>query len=175
MLEETGNPLDLVITGPGFFQIQDVGGDTVYTRDGNFGVDREGNIVTSQGLRLVPNLTVPQNAQVSVGQDGIVRASVGENVTQVGQIQLVTFPNAAGLSATGGNLMRETDASGAPIVGNPGDDGLGTIVGGFLEKSNVEVVNELVGLITSQRAYETSSRAISAADEMLTTVNQILR
>jgi flagellar basal-body rod protein FlgG len=175
VLEETGNPLDLVITGQGFFQMQGINGDTIYSRDGNFGVDRDGNVVNSQGLKLIPNLTVPANATVAVGQDGFVTASVGNTSSQIGQIQLVNFANASGLDSRGGNVVRESDASGAPITGNPGDDGFGSLVAGFLEKSNVEVVNELVGLITSQRAYETSSKAISAADEMLTTVNQILR
>lgn len=175
VLEETGNPLNLVITGPGFFQVQAVNGDTIYTRDGNFGVDRDGNIVTAQGLKLVPNLTVPQNATLAIGQDGFVTATVGDTSSQIGQIQLVNFANPAGLDAQGGNIMRVSDASGPPLTGNPGDEGFGTLTAGFLEKSNVDVVNELVGLITSQRAYETSSKAISAADEMLTTVNQILR
>ncbi len=175
VLEETGQPLDLVITGPGFFQLQSISGETIYTRDGNFGIDRDGNVVNSQGLRLIPNLTVPQNATVAVGQDGFVSAIVGQVSSQIGQIQLVNFANPAGLSSEGGNVLKQSGASGPPIQGNPGAAGFGTIVGGFLEKSNVEVVNELVGLITSQRAYETSSKAISAADEMLTTVNQILR
>ncbi|MFT7617175.1 MAG: flagellar basal-body rod protein FlgG [Planctomycetota bacterium] len=175
VLEETGNPLDLVITGQGFFQMQGLGGTTLYSRDGNFGLDRDGSVVNSQGLKLIPNITIPPNAQVAVGQDGSITAIVGDTSSQVGQIQLVNFTNPSGLSSQGSNNMRESDASGAPLSGNPGDDGFGGIVGGFLEKSNVEVVNELVGLITSQRAYETSSKAISAADEMLTTVNQILR
>ncbi len=175
VLEETGNPLDLVVTGAGFFQLQSISGDTVYTRDGNFGIDRDGNIVNSQGLKLIPNLTVPQNATISVGADGFVTSTVGNTSSQIGQIQLVNFANPSGLDAKGGNVMRLSDASGTALTGNPGTIGFGSIVSGFLEKSNVEVVNELVGLITSQRAYETSSKAISAADDMLTTVNQILR
>ncbi len=174
-LEETGNALDMVITGQGFFQLQDIAGNTVYTRDGNFMVDRDGTIVNSQGLKMTPNLTVSPNAQIAVSQDGIISQIVGDTTSQVGQIQLATFTNPAGLEAVGGNLFKKSEASGEATTGTPGSDGYGGLVGGFLERSNVEVVNELVGLITSQRAYETSSRAISAADEMLTTVNQIVR
>ena len=175
VLEDTGNPLDLVITGSGLFQLEDLAGNTVYTRDGNFGQDRDGNLVNSQGLRVIPNITIPQNAVIAVSSDGTVTATVGETSSQLGTIQLATFTNPAGLESAGGNIFRLTDASGDAITGNPGDEGFGGISAGALEKSNVEVVNELVGLIVSQRAYESSSKAISAADEMLTTVNQILR
>ncbi|MCB9834145.1 MAG: flagellar basal-body rod protein FlgG [Planctomycetes bacterium] len=174
-LEETGNPLDLVITGSGFFQLQDISGSTVYSRDGNFMVDRDGSVVNSQGLKLIPNISLQPNAKVAVGVDGVVTQVVGDTSSQVGQIQLASFTNPAGLEAIGGNIFRKSEASGEAVTGTPGAAGYGGLVGGFLESSNVEVVNELVGLITSQRAYETSSRAISAADEMLTTVNQIVR
>ena len=177
VLEETGRPLDLVVTGPGFFKLTDLAGGTVYTRDGNFSIDATGALVNSLGLKLDPPITVPPGAEVSVSIDGTVTARIQgeENSQNVGQILLANFPNPAGLDSIGSNMMRETAASGAVIEGTPGSDGLGGLSQGFLEKSNVEVVNELVNLIVSQRAYETNSRAISAADEMLTTVNQIVR
>ena len=176
VLEETGRPLDMVITGNGFFQLQDISGATVYTRDGNFSIDSTGQVVNSQGLKLQPNITVPEGATLAVAGDGTLTAKVGDQpATQLGQLQLVNFPNPSGLESFGGNLYRETVASGAATTGTPGSDGFGSMVQGFLERSNVEVVSELVGLIVSQRAYETNSKAISSADEMLTTVNQIIR
>ncbi|MEZ6195515.1 MAG: flagellar basal-body rod protein FlgG [Planctomycetota bacterium] len=175
-LEETGQPLDLVIGGPGFFKLTDINNNTVYSRDGNFKVDADGNVVNSAGLRLAPALTVPAGADVTVGPDGQVFARVGDEAqSQIGQIELANFPNPAGLEAIGSNILRETEASGAAISANPGLDGLGRLQSGYLERSNVDVVSELVGLIIAQRAYETNSRAISAVDEMLTTVNQIVR
>ncbi|HGY91753.1 MAG TPA: flagellar basal-body rod protein FlgG [Planctomycetes bacterium] len=176
VLEETGRALDLVITGNGFFQLQDINGGTVYTRDGNFHADSNGDVVNSQGLKLVPSINVPAGATLAIAADGTISARVGDQAaTQLGQLQLVNFRNPAGLDSTGGNLLRETAASGTPTTGTPGQNGYGTIVQGFLERSNVDVVNELVSLIVSQRAYETNSRAISSADQMLTTVNQILQ
>lgn len=176
VLEETGRTLDLVITGPGLFKLTDLAGGTVYTRDGSFSVDANGDVVNSLGLKLDPGITVPPGAKVSVGLDGTVTARVdGEEAsTNVGQITLANFPNPSGLDSIGSNMLRQTVASGAAIEGTPGSEGLGALRQGFLEKSNVEVVNELVNLIVSQRAYETNSRAISAADDMLTTVNQIV-
>jgi flagellar basal-body rod protein FlgG len=175
-IEETGQPLDLTISGKGFFQLTDINGNIVFSRDGNFKTDAAGQVVNSQGLRLEPAINVPQGADVTVGPDGQVYARVGDQQqTAVGTLQLVNFPNPAGLEAIGSNLLRETPASGAPITGQPGIDGLGRLTSGYLERSNVDVVTELVSLIISQRAYETNSRAISAADEMLTTVNQIVR
>lgn len=175
-LEETGQPLDLTISGNGFFQLTDINGNQVFSRDGNFKTDAQGQVVNSQGLRLEPAIQVAPGAAVTVGPDGSVYARVGdEQQTNVGQIQLVNFPNPAGLEAVGGNILRETPASGAAVQGQPGVDGLGRLTSGYLERSNVDVVTELVSLIISQRAYETNSRAISAADEMLTTVNQIVR
>ncbi|MCA9323336.1 MAG: flagellar basal-body rod protein FlgG [Planctomycetes bacterium] len=175
-LEETGRSLDMVITGNGFFQLTDIGGGTVYTRDGNFHVDSNGDVVSAEGLRLQPAFNVPEGATVAVSGDGTVTARVGDQATTtVGQLTLANFPNPSGLDSIGGNLYRETAASGAATTGTPGSNGIGGMVQGFLERSNVEVVNELVNLIVSQRAYETNSKAISSADEMLTTVNQILR
>lgn len=175
-LEETGSPLDLVISGQGFFQVEDLSGNIVFTRDGNFKPDALGNLVNSQGLKLSPGITVPPQASVSVDQSGAISAAVGNApATNIGNVQIANFPNPAGLEALGGNLLKETVASGAAVLGNPGDEGFGSILSSFLERSNVEVVSELVNLIVSQRAYETNSRAISAADEMLTTANQIIR
>lgn len=176
VIERTDRALDLVISGEGFFKLSDINGNAVYSRDGNFNVDAIGQIVSGQGLKIEPAVTVPDGATVNVEADGRILAKVGDGPTQeIGRIALVNFANPAGLESAGGNVMRETDASGAPIEGTPGSLGLGSIQSGALERSNVDVVSELVNLIISQRAYETNSRAISAADEMLTTVNQIVR
>lgn len=173
-VEETGNPLDLAIAGDGFFKLQDLAGNAVYTRDGSFRVDANGDVVSSDGLKLDPALNIPQGAKIVVSPDGTVTSKVGDQAaTTLGRLQLSFFRNPSGLESVGGNIMKETVASGAEVVGNPGEDGYGQILGGFVERSNVEVVDELVDLITAQRAYEINSRAIKAADEMLTTVNQL--
>jgi flagellar basal-body rod protein FlgG len=172
-LLQTGNPLDLAIEGDGFFEITLPDGTTAYTRDGSFKIDANGNIVTAQGYFLQPQITIPQNAiSVSVGQDGIVTAQVpgSQQPQQLGQIQLARFVNPAGLSPiSGGNLYTQTAASGAPIVTQPGINGAGNIQSGYLEASNVQVVQEIVNLIVAQRAYEANSKAIGAADQMLQT------
>ena len=176
VLQNTGRDLDLAISGDGFFRLNDLSGNSVYTRDGAFTVDAQGQMVNSQGLRLDPGIRIDAGARVSIAPDGTVSAKVGDSpATEVGRIEVVRFPNPAGLETVGQNLVQETVASGREIPGNPGEDGFGTLTQGFLEGSNVEVVDELVNLITSQRAYEINSRAISAADQMLTTVNNIIQ
>lgn len=174
-LTQTGNSLDMAIEGSGFFQVQRPDGSIAYTRAGNFSVTAEGTVVTSDGLPLIPQVTVPEGAtSVTVGNDGTVSATLqGEATpTQLGQIELATFMNASGLSAIGGNLLVESAASGTPQVGVAGLEGRGSIRSGSLETSNVNVVEELVDMIETQRAYEVNSKMIKATDEMLQYVNQ---
>lgn len=177
-LENTDNPLDVAIQGDGFFQVRGGDGATYYTRDGSFRLDASGNLVNANGMLLEPNITIPADAKsIQIGQDGTVSVMQPGSTTptQVGQIQLARFVNPAGLSSEGGNLYSETAASGSATVGTPGENGLGQLEQGFLERSNVQMVHELVKLITAQRAYEINSRAIKAGDEMLTTANQLIR
>ncbi len=175
-LQQTSNPLDIAIEGDGFFQVTQPDGTPAYTRDGNFQRDANGAIVTNDGYFLSPQITVPANAtQVQVGQDGTVTAQIpGQQTPQtLGQIQLVRFTNPAGLAPKGQNLYTQTGSSGAPTLSQPGLNGAGTLQGGYLEQSNVSVVQEMVNLITAQRAYEANSKAISTADEMLSTAVQM--
>jgi flagellar basal-body rod protein FlgG len=176
-LENTGRDLDFAITGEGFFQVTMPNGEKRYTRDGAFQRNANGAIVTSIGYYLEPAITLPAyTVSVSVGPEGSVTVKNGSGTTSVvGTIQLARFPNPTGLSSEGGNLLAETEASGAPTVGIPGRTGMGSIEAGFLEKSNVQMVSELVNLITAQRAYEINSRAIKAGDDMLNTANQLVR
>lgn len=179
--EQTSNPLDLSIEGDGFFQIQIQNGETRYTRAGNFRIDDKGQLVNSDGYLLIPNVTIPNGTDVTritVGTDGTIQAAqngTDTNPTILGQIQIATFLNPSGLSSEGGNLFSATLASGAAQPSNPGVQGFGMIRSGFLEGSNVEVVTELVSLISAQRAYEINSRAIRAGDEMLSTSIDIVR
>jgi len=176
--KQTDNPLDLLIEGEGFFQILLPDGTTAYTRDGAFKVDGQGRLVTSDGFTLQPEITIPPDAvSINVGTDGTVTVVVsGSNQPQtLGQIQLARFINPAGLRSLGRNLFAATAASGEAMVGTPGLDGLGNIAQGYLEMSNVQVVEELVNMILAQRAYESNSRAIQAADEMLQTANNLRR
>ena len=175
---ETGNPFDLALEGDGFFEVTLQTGERAYIRAGSFKIDNQSRLVTSDGDPLEPGITVPLTAeQISIGQDGTVTATEPGQAapSQIGQIQTVRFPNPAGLRALGRNLSAETDSSGAPQTGSPGADGRGTILQGFLEQSNVSVVEELIALITGQRAYEITSKAINVADEMLRTTNSIVR
>jgi len=176
---ETNNPLDLAIQGKGFFQIRRPDGTIAYTRAGNFQLDRDGNLVTGNGDPIEPQITIPAQAQsVTVAADGTVSyAQPGQTATQVaGQIQLANFTNPGGLNSIGNGLFLQTDASGDPTVGNPGgQEGLGTLQQGFVEASNVSVVEEFINMITSQRAYETNSKVVKAADEMYSEVNNITR
>lgn len=176
-LTKTDNSLDIAIQGRGFFEILLPDGTQGYTRDGSFQINDQGIVVTSAGYQLQPPITVPQNAtSISIGGDGTVSVTVPGSaaVSQVGNIQLTDFINPAGLQAKGENLMAESGASGAPQPGNPGINGLGTVVQGYVESSNVNVVEELVNMIETQRAYEMNSKAISTADQMLQFVSNNL-
>lgn len=168
----TENPLDVAILGSkGFFQVSMPDGTTAYTRDGAFSLDETGTIVTSDGFQLEPQITVPQDAMaINISEEGFVSVQQpGNIISQVGQIQLATFINPAGLSAFGKNLFLESESSGTPTVGTPGSDSLGILAQGFLENSNVSIAEELVNLITAQRAYEVNSRAVKTGDEMIQT------
>jgi flagellar basal-body rod protein FlgG len=174
---QTDNPLDAVIQGPGFFQVRQPSGILAYTRAGNFQLDRNGNVVTSNGDPIVPQITIPPQAQgVNIATDGTVSfAQPGQTAAQIaGQIQLALFQNPAGLNSIGGNLYLPTDASGDPIVGNPGSqEGMGTLLQGYTEQSNVSVVEEFINLIVAQRAYEANSKVVKAADDMYQQVNNL--
>jgi len=172
----TGNQLDMAIDGLGFFQVQRPNGETVYTRDGTFKLDADGNLVTGQGYQVLPNITVPPDAiSVTVLPDGTVNAAQAGNAQPVnlGQLELARFANPAGLRMVGGNLFEATNASGDPETGIPEQNGFGAIAAGFLEGSNVEVAEELVQMILAQRAFEVSSRVIQAGDEMLRIASQL--
>ena len=173
----TGNPLDLVIEGNGFFQIRQPTGELAYTRAGSFQLNRDGQLVTNNGDFLEPNITVPQNVlDVSIGLDGTVSyTQPGQNqAQQAGTIEIAMFQNPAGLKALGNNLFQPTEASGDPITGLPGgQEGLGRLRQGFLENSNVSVVEEFIQLITAQRAYEANARVVRTADEMYEQANSL--
>jgi len=166
----TENALDVAINGRGFFQVLMPDGSSAYTRDGRFKVSAQGTLVTSSGYAVQPSISIPDGAQsITIGTDGVVSAQLAGQAspTQVGTLQLVDFVNNAGLQPRGENLLLESAASGAPQSGSPGLNGLGTVVQGALEASNVNVVEELVGMIETQRAYEMNSKAISTTDQML--------
>jgi flagellar basal-body rod protein FlgG len=175
--QETDNPLDVTIKGPGFFQIRQTSGELAYTRSGAFHLDQNGSLVTLNGDAIEPQISIPAAAQaVTIGADGTVSYTLpNQTSAQVaGQIQLANFVNAGGLNSIGNNLYLPTDASGQPTVGNPGgQEGLGALQQGYLEGSNVSVVNEFINLIVSQRAYEANSKVVKAADEMYQQVNNI--
>jgi flagellar basal-body rod protein FlgG len=174
-MQTTGNSLDLALDGDGYFQVQMPGGTLGYTRAGNFSRSAEGLLVTSEGYQVQPGITVPEGTTaITVGSDGTVSATIpGQTeASQIGQIQVATFPNGAGLQATGDTYLVETAASGAANVGVAGQDGRGNIKQGMLEASNVNVVEELVDMIETQRAYEVNSKMISATDDMLKYINQ---
>lgn len=176
-LTATDNALDMAIQGRGFFQVLRPDGNLAYTRNGEFQLDAQGQIVTANGYLLQPGFTVPAQAQsITVSSDGIVSVLVSGNAapTQIGQLQLADFINPAGLQPIGENQFLETASSGAPQLGNPGLTGLGTVNQGMLEGSNVNVVEELVNMIETQRAYEINSKAISTSDQMLQFVNNNL-
>ncbi len=175
--ESTSRTLDMAIQGAGFFQLSHPDGSTVYTRDGSFQLNSNGEMVNSEGLKLNPAISVSGDVvAINIGTDGTVSTQSSDGSSQaLGQITLASFPNAAGLESMGRNLFRETSASGSPQAGTPGQNGIGDIMQGFLENSNVEVVTEMVNLIVAQRAYETSSRAIRASDQMLQATNQLVR
>jgi flagellar basal-body rod protein FlgG len=176
-LQQTGNSLDVAINGRGFFQIQMPDGSIAYTRDGSFQVNDQGTLVTASGYILQPQMQIPQDTlQVTIGRDGVVTVTQPGNpntISQLGQIQLATFVNYAGLQSAGENLFLETAASGPPQVDNPGNAGLGVLNQSFIETSNVNVAEELVNMIITQRAYELNSRAITTSDQMLQRLTQV--
>jgi flagellar basal-body rod protein FlgG len=177
-LTQTGNPLDLSIAGDGFFQISMPDGTINYTRDGGFKISAEGQIVTSDGFFLYPEITIPEDATaISISIDGDVSVLlVGNDEPQsVGQIELARFINPAGLKAVGHNLFVQTSASGDPIVGNPAEEGLGKVDQGYLELSNVRVVDEMVNMIVAQRAYELNSKVIQTSEDMSQIANNLRR
>jgi len=177
-MENTENELDLAIEGSGFFQIILPNGQTAYSRDGAFKLDSDGRVVNSDGFALEPEITIPSDTlSVSVGMDGTVSVlQAGDLIpSEIGTIELARFVNPAGLVSTGRNLYTTSEASGDEMTGVAGEDGLGTIAQGFLEMSNVSVVDEMVNMITAQRAYETNSKSIQTADEMLQLANNIKR
>jgi len=173
----TGNPLDVMISGRGFFQVLMPDGTQAYTRDGSFKIDSEGRLVTASGYQVQPSITVPNGVtSVTISPDGLIQAKVTGQVDPVtlGTLQVADFINPAGLQPRGQNLLVETVASGTPQVGNPNIEGRGDLVQGSLEGSNVNVVEELVGMIETQRAYEMNSKAIAVSDQMLQYLNNNL-
>ena len=175
-LIQTGNGLDLAINGNGFFQIQLPDGTTGYTRDGSLQLNSQGQIVTSSGYIVSPGITIPSGSlTITISRDGIVSAQASGTTapTQVGQLQLANFVNTGGLQSQGENIYLETASSGSPTTGNPGSSGLGALNQGFTETSNVNVAEELVNMIQTQRAFELNSRAIQASDQMLQRLGQL--
>jgi len=174
--QNTGRNLDIAIRGEGFFQVTLPNGDLRYTRDGALQINANGELVTTTGYSIEPAISIPIDAaSIDIGKDGGVNITDAAGTQSVvGNIQLARFPNPSGLSSEGDNLLAETEASGTPTTGTPGESGFGSIQSGFLEKSNVQMVSELINLITAQRAYEINSRAIKAGDDMLRTANQIV-
>ncbi len=175
-LQQTSNSLDLAIHGNGHFQVTLPSGETAYTRDGTFSLSPEGQIVTADGYPVAPGITIPTNAKdVTINAAGEVQVKIdGTTAPQtVGTVQLATFPNDAGLDAQGGNLLLASAASGAPVTGVPGSPGFGSVMQGFIETSNVNVVTEITNLITAQRAYEMNSRVITTSDQMQSTLTNL--
>ncbi len=175
-IQNTGNPLDLAVTGAGYLQVTLPTGETAYTRDGSLQLDSTGQIVTSKGYVVQPGITIPSDAvDVTINSSGQVMVKIAGQtaLSNVGQLQLASFPNEAGLDALGDNLFGETEASGAAVTGNPGETGFGTLLQGALEASNVNIVSEITSLIQAQRAYEMNSKVIQTGDQMLSTLSQI--
>ncbi len=174
----TGNPLDMVVEGEGFFQIVKPDGEIAYTRAGAFKMDSEGRIVTSEGYPMEPEITIPSDTtQITINPDGSINATQPGNSapTEVGQIEIARFSNPGGLKSIGKNLFEETASSGVPTTDTPGNEGLGTIQQGFIELSNVNIVDEMVQMIVSQRAYEINSKVVQAADDMMQIANNLRR
>jgi flagellar basal-body rod protein FlgG len=176
-MENTGRNLDIAIMGDGFLQVTLPNGEVRYTRDGLLQTNANGQLVTTTGYTIEPAVTIPVDAtSVDIGKDGTVNITdASGNMSVVGTLQLARFPNPSGLSSEGDNLLAQTEASGTATLGTPGENGFGAIMPGFLEKSNVQMVTELVNLITAQRAYEINSRAIKAGDDMLSTANALVK
>jgi flagellar basal-body rod protein FlgG len=177
-IEETGNSLDIAINGNGFLQIMRADGSYAYTRDGSLRINSDGYLVNGSGLRIFPEIILPEGiSAIKISQDGLISAVIeGQAETEeIGQIELASFINPAGLHAIGGNLYEETESSGAPRFGYPSDEGFGAVMQGYLEKSNVDVVQEMINLIVAQRSYEINSKAVKTADELLSMTNQLKR
>lgn len=177
-VQETGNPLDMAINGVGFFQVIRPDNTIAYTRDGNFSMNSDGQLVNSSGLPLADQIQLPPDVvSLAISQDGVVSAILqGEgSAIDLGQVELAKFINPAGLRAMGDNLYEVTDASGEPFIGTPGLEGFGSVQQGFLEQANVDIVTEMVNLITAQRAYETNSKMVQTAEEMMSITNSIKR
>jgi len=175
-LQQTSNTFDLAISGNGYFQVTLPSGETAYTRDGTFGLSPEGQIVTADGYVVAPGITIPSNAtNVTINGSGEVQVSLSGQTAPntVGTLQLAEFPNEAGLDAQGDNLLLQSAASGNPVTGTPGTPGFGSVMQGFVESSNVNVVTEVTSLISAQRAYEMNSRVITASDQMLSTLTNL--
>ena len=175
-LQQTGNQFDVAVNGQGFFQVQMPDGSSSYTRDGSFHIDSQGQLVTSNGFPVSPAISIPANTQtVTIAQDGTVSATLQGQATptQIGTLQLVNFVNPAGLQSAGQNMYIETASSGTPTAGTPGTNGLGVLSQGYVETSNVNVVEELVNMIQTQRAYEINSKAITTSDQMLQKLSQL--
>jgi len=175
-LQQTGNRFDIAIDGRGYFRVQLPSGDDAYSRAGAFQLSDQGELVTLDGYRVQPGITIPPEAiDVTINAEGVVQVKLDGQIDyqQVGQLELSTFPNEAGLESIGSNLLRETPASGAPTSAVPASPGFGTLRQGFLEVSNVNPVSEITSLITAQRAYEMNSRVIATADEMMNTTSQL--
>ncbi len=177
-LEQTGNRLDIAINGDGFLQVRMPDGKVAYARDGALNVSADGTLITQTGLSIEPDLTIPPDAtDIHISQDGLVavRLENESELIDIGQLELARFSNPAGLKAMGGNLYQQTDSSGEPLIGTPGQDGLGVVRQGYLEVSNVDVVTEMVNLISSQRAYEINSKMVTTSEEMLQIANNLKR
>ncbi|RMH17419.1 MAG: flagellar basal-body rod protein FlgG [Gemmatimonadetes bacterium] len=177
-LEQTGRPLDLAIEGEGYFQVQFNDGVVAYTRDGSFQISDQGALMTSSGYLVLPGATVPQDAsEVTISRNGIItaRTNAGSESIELGRIELARFMNESGLRAMGENLYVETEASGKPIVGFPQEPGFGRLIQGALEASNVEIVQEMVDMITAMRAYEINSKAVQTGEEMSQMTNNLIR
>jgi flagellar basal-body rod protein FlgG len=175
-LEQTGNALDLALNGQGYFQILQPNGQVAYTRDGSLQISAQGQIVTAQGYLLQPPITIPRGAQsITIGTDGTVSVQMQGQAqpSQIGLIQLANFINPAGLQNTGDNLAIQTQASGAPVTGQPSQNGLGTVAQGYVEGSNVSVVDEMIDMIATQRAYELNTQAAKNVDQMLSYLTQV--
>lgn len=177
-VEQTSNALDLAINGNGFFQVMQADGEIAFTRDGTFQINSSGYVVNSSGLKLYPEITVPDDVSaIEITEDGTISVTSNNETEseEIGQIELATFLNPTGLEAIGGNLYTQTEASGDPTYGIPGEDNFGTVEQGYLEKSNVDVVQEMINLIVAQRAYEINSKAIKTADDLLSMTNNLKR
>ncbi|NOQ45261.1 MAG: flagellar basal-body rod protein FlgG [Desulfobulbaceae bacterium] len=174
---QTGNELDVAIQGAGFFQVDMPNGNLAYTRAGNFKLDGDGRLTTSDGYPIVPEITIPENARlITISETGVVSAILGDDTesTELGNLDLATFVNDAGLIAIGRNLFRETESSGTATIGTPGNDGYGILLQTYIEGSNVNMVEEMANMITTQRAFEINSKMVSTSDEMMqTTTNMV--